>query len=218
MSNVNTFVSFAKSELKEILDYSGNVLYSSSETLKPGTVYLLGYNPGGAPEDHKEETIERSLDGLPKKKRNNYIDDEGWKSDLQDQVLWLLKKLGLNPAEVCASNLIFKRSKDDTGVNYPEDADTCWPVHERILQVVKPKMIIAFGNGEDESTYKYLKDNLENDNEEVTCDAGHKNWKCKSFKSASGVAVIGLPHLSIYSITHNPDVIDWIKQLPHYPL
>lgn len=38
---------FAKQTLKHILHQYGEVLYSSHETIRRGSVYLLGHNPGG---------------------------------------------------------------------------------------------------------------------------------------------------------------------------
>lgn len=218
---MKNFVSFVKDKLKEkdknILSCSGKFLYSSAQTLKPGKVYLLGYNPGGVPGN---ETIENDLDKLHT--QDNSYTDEKWewggkeldegKHPLQKRVIHLLKSLGEEPEEVCASNLIFKRSENQKGVKHKKDANTCWHVHKRILQIVKPKKIVAFGLG----TYYYLKGELGKNNEEFICNSGYKNrWGiiyCKSFKfeSDSGiVVVVGLPHLSRYKIYQH--VINWIE-------
>lgn len=228
MNDLNNFVKEAKKDLKEILSCSGSILYSSADTLKQnGPVYLLGINPGGNPETHKDDTIEKSLDELPAKKDNNYLDDKDWNSDLQSRVCWLLENLGLETREVCASNLIFKRSqsKEDIEPKFNEYADICWPVHDKILKMVNPKLIIAVGNewnnpeNSYKSSYGYLRDKL-GCNDEKVCDAGQSpTYKWKSFKSNSGIVVVGLPHLSWYAIDDNhSDVIDWIKQLHYYPL
>lgn len=131
---------------------------------------------------------------------------------LQKRVRLLLEEiLELEPRDVCASNLIFFRSKNANGVHYPEDADRCWPIHALILQIVQPKLIIAFGNGEKESTYSYLRDkfyNREQCEEEVYL-AGYDNWKVRSFRcrlkvespyADIDIGVVGLPHLSRYTI------------------
>lgn len=226
MSDVKKFVSFAKDKLKEqdknILNCSGKILYSSNKTLKSGKVYLLGYNPGGDPKNHNEDTIEYELDNLHQQIGNSYI-DEKWKNNkaaykkgehpLQKGVKYLLESLGEKPEEVCASNLIFKRSIGAKDVN-SGDADTCWPVHERILQIISPKLILSFGI----ETYYHLKVKLGNNSKEITCKSGHHNWNCRLFKSESGVVVVGLPHLSIYKIYANKNrqnVINWIRQ--HLP-
>jgi len=57
-----------KDNLKEDLDKSGAVLYSNYYTLKPGKLYILGFNPGGDLKDKvlKLQTIKNDLDS-PKK-------------------------------------------------------------------------------------------------------------------------------------------------------
>ena len=40
---------FAKIQLGDILDRSSELLYSGTETLQPGVLYLVGLNPGGYP-------------------------------------------------------------------------------------------------------------------------------------------------------------------------
>ena len=154
-------VSFSKSTLEEILDDSGHFLYSSASTLRPGPIYLLGHNPGGSPTGRETESIRRSLNKLPNKETNNYIDDS-WagrpagQSPLQVRICWLLKNLGFDPREICASNLIFSRSVDASEIDFEKLANICWPVHEKILDVVSPELIIAFGNSGN-SPYNYLK-------------------------------------------------------------
>lgn len=120
---------------------------------------------------------------------------------------------------VCASNLIFFRSKREGGVDCPKDACECWSIHELILQVVKPKLIVAFGNGEGGSTYSYLRNKFcekKKHGEKTQC-SDHSNWKVKSFQGwlKAGSAdinhdmwVAGLPHLSRYAICtgNNEDI------------
>src|SRR4051794_20337564 len=140
---------------------SGEVLYSTGATLRPGLVYLLGHNPGGDCNNPLLPTIGRSLDALPAKTLNSYL-DTSWsgrraiaESPLQQRVVWLLSRLGLDPRDVAASNLVFPRSRDAATSQFDRFADMCWPVHEWILGVVRPQMLIAYGNSEP-SPYTYL--------------------------------------------------------------
>ncbi len=209
-----------------ILNESGNILYSSASTLRRsntstlqrGPVYLLGTNPGGDPKEYKYNTIQDTLDALPNKTENSYI-DEKWgrrpgkqKHPLQRRVIWLLNDLdnnGLKTKDVCASNLIFQRSRNTKrkNIDFKKCADICWPVHERILQVVSPSLIIAFGI----ETYYYLRSKLGNGNE-ITFPSGHGTWKCRSFRSDSDILVVGLPHLSRYAVDCHDDVKIWIQR------
>ena len=54
---------------------SGQLLYSGSETLRPGQVYLLGHNPGGSPKNRSLLTISKSIASLTaKESTNSYLD------------------------------------------------------------------------------------------------------------------------------------------------
>ncbi len=217
MNDLDNFVKESKKDLKEILDCSGAILYSgTTRTLKPGQVYLLECNPGGSPKVHKGETIRSSLDNLPNKTTNSYLGTK-WNSQLQGGVKRLFEnlKIGnkkLDIEDVCASNLIFKRSKRIQDIDFEKYAEICWPVHDRILQIVKPKVIIAFGLG----TYYYLKGTIGKNSEEFICNSGSKNrWGilyCKSFKfehDSGVIMVVGLLHLSRFKIFQH--VIKWIE-------
>lgn len=216
---IETFVSEAKSKLQSILRESGSVLYSTPETLKHGDYYFLGLNPGGSEEKIKE-SIEDSLNQLQQggSESNAYL-DEDWSSDkrkyggidgregkhpLQKNAQVLFKELGVDLRDVCASNLIFCRSIGEGGCGYPANAHTCWPVHEMVIDIVKPKVIITFGK----KTFDFVCQKLEL-KESKGRDSGHGNWSCRSASGAR--TLIGLPHLSRYSLAGKSDVINWIK-------
>jgi len=82
MTNLSTFVATARRHLTPILDPSGNILYSSCDTLRPGAVYLLGLNPGGDPHDprYQQQTIDSALQALPSKRENEYL-DVSWREE-----------------------------------------------------------------------------------------------------------------------------------------
>src|SRR5437016_3951996 len=150
MNDLARVVDTARQALAPLLDRSGNILYSAASTLRPGPVYLLGLNPGGDPTGH--ETIREMLERLPSRTANAYL-DESWErqscpgqAQLQQRVAWLLQQLGLQVRDVCASNLIFTRSKATAGAGYPQTADMCWPVHDTILDIVRPRLVVAYGN------------------------------------------------------------------------
>ena len=205
----------ARTLLSPFLSESGSLLYSSHETLKPGDVYLMGFNPGGT----IGNTLDKSIDCLLTNQQNAYL-DEKWGDEernepgtapLQKRVRWVLEGLGLDPRNVCASNLLFLRSRDAKSINYAL-ADKFWPIHEAILKLVNPKMIIAFGNST-VSPYGYLHARF--GGEEAFTPAGHGTWSLKAFRSnINGLDcfVAGLPHLSRYSPIGKPHVIDWLKR------
>ena len=205
----------ARNALSDLMSESGGILYSSHETLKKGDVYLLGFNPGGSGGPSIEESVEEILSS----EINAYL-DESWsngngswgagEATLQRRIVYLLNELGLEPREVCSSNLIFVRSRDEAGVDYSL-AKQCWPVHEAIIELVQPKLILAFGNS-DKSSYGYLRKLL--NGKENSEWSGHGNWDVKGFETelnGRDIYVAGIPHLSRYSPEGKQSVIQWLK-------
>lgn len=213
MNDIANLEGFAKPLLASIANRSGRILYSAASTLKPGAIYLLGLNPGGDPSTH-HDTVGQSLRELPQRRVNAYL-DESWagqpvgRSRLQRRVRWLLERLGFEVREVCASNLIFLRSSDSSGSGYPQTAQLCWPVHERILRIVQPKAIIAFGNS-GVSPFRFLQAQYAAA-QLSSFPSGHGNWQCFGFTASNGTRIIGLPHLSRYAVNNHPEVADWVR-------
>ncbi len=93
----------------------GATLHSEAHTLRPGPVYLLGTNPGGSTDD--TTTVEASLVGLAHQD-NAYL-DQVWDrcqvkggAPLQQRVQALLEKgLGLRTRGLCASKMVFQRTR-----------------------------------------------------------------------------------------------------------
>lgn len=196
------FVEYACNTLDPILDEPGAILYSSFETLKPGSLYFLGFNPGGS----GGVLLRKNIQELMSRSENAFLDEDWsngigqWKegmAPLQKRVQWVLQTLGLDVADVCASNLIFSQSKKATDIPW-RYADICWPVHERILKVVKPKIIVTFGNSE-LSPFAYIYSKFSDSQQLSNIESGHGNWKIKQFSAninGCNVLVIGFPHLS----------------------
>lgn len=201
----------AQSTLSDHLHESGSILYSSHETLKPGSVYLLGHNPGGS----GGRPLHKSVESMLSRSESAYLDEE-WgnkkvgEASLQKRICWLFGKLGLETREVCASNLIFLQSQAAIDIDF-NLADKCWSVHKAILEIVQPKLIIAFGNSA-YSPYKYLHKRF--GGKEESTSSGHGTWKIKGFHchiNGRPVYVAGLPHLSRYSPEGKLDV-KWLAQ------
>jgi hypothetical protein len=223
MRIVEQFVKSARAHLKgkEVLNLSGEVLYSAASTLRPGPVYLLGHNPGGDDQNVELPSVGASLDDLPNKTWNSYVDTQ-WtgragikyavgKAPLQLRVKWLLENLGLVPQDVAASNLIFPRSRDAASSRFPEFSKICWPVHADILDIVRPQLVIVYGNS-GLSPYKFLFEKFEADSEE--CEpSGHGTWLCRSFVVPGRFRVVGVPHMSRYKISAHDSVVNWVKGL-----
>jgi hypothetical protein len=74
MTASETLRDIGRDHLRSILHMSGEVLYSSGATLRPGPVYLLGHNPGGDANNRSLLSVGDSLDDLPAKMVNSYLD------------------------------------------------------------------------------------------------------------------------------------------------
>jgi hypothetical protein len=205
---------FARRQLSPIRNKSGEVLYSGVATLRPGLLYLLGHNPGGDPRNRRLPTIRQSVDWLPTRTLNSYL-DATWsgRDTLQCRVIWLLAALGLHPRHVAASNLCFVRSRDAKSSKMREYAEICWPVHENILRIVRPRIVIAYGNSAN-SPYEFLADKF-SAGRRGDFRSGQGTWLCRTFDVPGHFRVVGLPHLSRYDITAHSQVVKWIKSLTH---
>jgi hypothetical protein len=204
--SVSAVVEKARECLTEILQKSGTILYSSCETLKPGDYYFLGVNPGGSPEETKE-TIQSTLEelgALTKAAYENAYLDQCWCGKegcagccrpLQKRFRFLFKDvLEVDPRVVCATNLIFQRSRSERDAGGWELAKTCWPVHDVILKIVQPRVIITFGR----LPFEFIRERLSGTHPTAE-RSGHGNWQWRSSKLETGQVLIGLPHLSRYA-------------------
>lgn len=219
LPSAEAFVAFAREQLRDILDVSGQVLYSGASTLRRGEIYLLGLNPGGDPTNPALMTIDQSLDrlvsddvagnGIRQREWNSYV-HAIWKGrdTLQRRILWLLQALGLDPVAVTASNLIFPRSRDEKSLQYDAYADMCWTVHACVLEIVQPKLVLTYGN----TPYRFLGSRFGMRHEQ-RFPSGHGDWECRSFEVPGQFRVVGVPHMSLYAIDRHPEVIDWITRL-----
>ena len=213
MDSVKMVINEAQEKLKCYLKRPGNILYSASDTLRnPNGLYVLGINPTiGATEQISNITLEQRLAELPCKKDNDY--KETWNNaksgghPLQTRMRYVIENLGFKLEETCASNLIFFQSKADDIQR--EWADICWPVHAKILQVIRPRIILACGNANGspwKSPYAYIKSLKDlNARDEWQGKSGHGHYRLKKcmldIDGRKNVLLVGLPHLSWY----NPD-------------
>lgn len=199
---------------------SGAILYSGHQTLRQGEVYFMGLNPGGVSgtgpklKEGIEASLTRTNNAYLVPWDNAHVDETGQgETPLQRRVQWLFAQLGLSLPHTLCTNLVFMQSQNDQGIQW-QDAMDCWPVHEAMLSLVKPELILVYGNS-GFSPYGFL--HAQYGGEVKMKCSGHGSWNLKAFKTRiqdREVAVVGLPHLSRYDPTHpqrGPSVIDWIR-------
>ena len=163
------------------------------------------------------ETIRKSLNELElgAATKNAYL-DEDWSSTsrkygrgghpLQQNYQYLFGQLRQELDSVCASNLIFRRSISEKGAGGMELAELCWPVHEAVLEIVRPCAIITFGR----QPFDFIKNKRQGDDHEAQ-RCGHGKWTWRRSILKTGEKLIGLPHLSRYALRNHPDVVNSIR-------
>lgn len=147
----------------------GAVLYSDLASIRRGRFYLIGINPGGHGGKPIRETV-YAPDGT-----NSYA-DECWKrspspsedfdpitgrlrpdqrDNMQKRICNLFDALGEPPHDVLSTNLAFARSPELAKLRANREwFHRCWPVHQALLQVVRPEWIIMLGYG---YAYEFLR-------------------------------------------------------------
>ena len=203
----------------DVLKASGRFLYSDISTLKYGKYYLLGHNPGGNPKDYPICLKDEIRQWFAK---NDNAYDEKWERNpkgqapLQIHVKTLLNAIGANLHDVCASNLYFARSRKAQSLEVYND----FSVHQAVLEIVKPDIIIAFHNAGGRSTYNLLLQEymtklkqirqpifIDRDgsfDQHLTIAEGQ--YRGKPLK------LIGLPHLTYFNPSKYPDVLQKIAE------
>jgi hypothetical protein len=142
--------------LAPIAGDSGAVLYSGHDTLAPGRLYVMGLNPGGDPDQLTVEgsVIWRSL-VRTRCHWNAYLDDN-WRTPteptpMQKRVRYLFESLKVEPRRTFTTNAIFTRSRTADGLEglWSNWWNYGWPVHQLFLRVVRPRLILCLGCGDD---------------------------------------------------------------------
>ena len=194
----------------------------------------MGINPGGHSDEDSvkiQDTIKNQLlrentnfneylDG--KWKNKNRISLPG-KSLLQKRIQYLFKEIDVNIRDVFSTNLVFIRSSTTNKFPYKwnEEVKKCWKIHEILLSIVNPEIIITFGL----EPYEFIKDKMILEQEDFHAVKSKKS--IKYFTHLSGylydkkIRIISIPHLSRFKIDakgkNNNDLYDareglsWIK-------
>lgn len=105
-------VKFVREQLGDRIHESGKVFYSPLNTLTQGPIYLMGHNPGGAPDNSPINSIACNLDTMESKKMNDYVGEkwghhEEGQNKIQRSVRKLFEYLQVDLNAVFTTNLIF---------------------------------------------------------------------------------------------------------------
>lgn len=146
---VNNVIDRVTGLLEPILDRSGSVFFSGQENIVPGKLYVLGYNPGGPVGKHAgpEFSIRASLSNT-RAGWSEYIDGrDSLKSGFYPNVLSMFQHVGADPTSNLSTNAIFERTSSSGKLkNAGKLWSTCWPVHQLLLSIVRPRVILCLGS------------------------------------------------------------------------
>lgn len=132
--------------------------------MKKGDYLIIGLNPGGDPIGDHESTILSSLSAFQDEDFNAYLHQDwnnGKKHKLQENLKKIAPALGVKLEDICATNLIYSRSKNEREIKDWKNLPKYLKVFDRILGVVKPKTIISFGKDTYLEIRKHLSKNFE---------------------------------------------------------
>lgn len=134
---------------------SGKVFYSGRSAFStPSRLYVLGLNPGGSAVAQAANTIKRNLsEWRDRPPRWSAYCDESWQRKppgtygMAPRVLHLFERLGLDPRDVPASNVVFVRSNNEAALAAEKAAllAKCWPVHEAVISTLGIDTVACFG-------------------------------------------------------------------------
>lgn len=219
----NSKIIDALNKLPESLKSKSGAAFYTGQSAFEGTklVYVLGLNPGGNPSLQIEETISSHIN----KFINSNIDwseyqDGSWRGKIagthgmQPRVLHLFSKLGIDPRKTPSSNIFFVRSPRENNIEKSDMnnwMELCWDVHKVVIDELKIKVIICFGQTAGSFVSNKISANhiigLWNEN-------NNRRWKAEAKINQSGIMVISLPHPSIADWTSpNADPSKFVYEL-----
>ena len=214
---------------EEMFRKPGAVLFSGLATVKPSRFYIMGLNPGGS----SKMMAGSIIDTLPPPDETSAYTHQCWKKECGDNsscehvtgrrladadlvrhqknMICLTRLLGYDaPGEIPSANAIFARSqslatlKNESGFSEWDWWKACWPVHQYLLELIQPSVIISLGYGANTSPLGFLAHQLCAHSSRKIGDANRRGGKqidcsIRLTTSTIDVHVIGVPHPSYHA-------------------
>lgn len=187
---------------------SGKVFYSGRAAFsRPAPLYMLGVNPGGDPATHSSETILTEMKQVieVRPERWSAYRDESWNGKpagthrMQPRILHMMERIGHDCRDIPSSNLIFVRSarESEIGPRKRELIDLCWRFHQRVIDLLQPRVILCFGGTAGDCVRGQLGADVLVD---LFIETNNRRWTSTAHTSPSGVTVVTATH---------PSIADW---------
>jgi hypothetical protein len=182
---------------------SGSVFYSGRSAFsRPTALYLLGLNPGGSPERQAAETVDVDIDQFRTQAADwSAYADERWEGrapgtcGMQPRVLHMLARLGLDPRQVPASNVVFVRSRNEAGLQAEKQhlLASCWPVHATVIASLGVRTVVCFGG----TAGRWTRERMNaHDPIDRFCETNLRGWTSYAHRAPDGRVVATLTHPS----------------------
>jgi hypothetical protein len=194
---------FARLVDPSLHDLPGGVFYSSPATFSaPSKLYLLGLNPGGPAEPNTEATIGKSLATWRERQSawSEYT-SEVWEgptpgeSGIQPRIRALFGRLGVDVANVPASNVVFVRSSVEAKLDRKaEMLERCWPVHEAVIRDLGVTTVLCLG----QTAGRWVRSKLGAHQAQGEFKENYDNryYRSEAHLNPDGIAVLTLAHPS----------------------
>lgn len=218
MPNIEDFYALVPDSLREV---SGKVFYSGRDAFgSPSPLYILGLNPGGAPEDYPDETVGKHTDKVLHNMPDNWcaFTDEVWgvngsrpRHPMQKNVLHMLARLGLDCRKVPSSDLVFPRSQNaekitKNKVEFDRLIKACWPFHQSVIQQLGVSVVVCLGRDAERGTIACLEATNPSLGKFVIKDRfvedGGLKQMSRTYRNNGSVSVVQLLHPSRFHWTN----------------
>ena len=194
-----------------LMNRSGSVFYSGRYAFEPPSeLYVLGLNPGGNVQDHATETVSWHTNKVIEIEPRNWsaYRDESWEGavpgtrPMQRRMLHLFSRLGLDPGNVPASNIIFLRSsrEDQLEGDVLELASQCWPFHQAVIEKLGVRVIVCLHGTATNWVCNQIGPHTQVDD---FTERNGRRWRSRTYLSTAGLTVVGLTY---------PGIADWTTQ------
>ena len=166
----------------------------------------MGLNPGGDPVKQRHEAISAHTDGVLHDKpdlRSEYS-CESWlvrgrycepgEGGFQPSVVCLIEKLGQDPRDVPASNIVFVRTKNAKDLKDKDKlANDCWPLHRKVISQIQPILILSMGR----AAQRILQEKTRSFEKSCSIRTGNgKNYLAEIFRNERGCLYASVVHSS----------------------
>jgi hypothetical protein len=224
----------ARRRLGEVCEATGEVLGTSWRGISEGLpIYIMGINPGGGcqkigknieciPESTSAGQVADPLDGNTRSPWwSNYLDDY-WKENrsfhpIQKHLFAFASALtpSIDLRRVCGTNLVFEASAHPSEIkNWQHKVESCWSVHELLMNIVRPKVLLTFG----EPTREFVHSKCApiHDYGQWPEVRSSRQRFCTTYRGllvGRDVRVISVPHLGRFSLADKPTLMGWLQRL-----